>query len=213
MNVRTRVGVHLAACAAASVAVPASAAIVYFGNQNLTINSDFNGLYLNVLTGAYNTTGGGGGTVTGGWHINGYGNGYLNWFQSYDLGYLQGPPSGGGGGGTPVTSFANLAVGTLIDGSGAFASGDGASSNNLTLNGESIVGFKFQIGSGTHYGWFRVSLAGSLGAQPRKIVDWAYEDAAGVGILAGATPSAVPGGGLASLVLTGFGSAAFRRRR
>ncbi|MGA1708849.1 MAG: hypothetical protein ACO4CI_09190 [Phycisphaerales bacterium] len=189
---------------------------MYFGNQNLTINSDFNGLYLNVVTGAYNTTGGGGGTVTGGWHINGYGNGFLNWFQSpgSGLGYLQGEATASGGG-SPVSSFANLAVGTLIDGSpsNTFASGDGGSSNDLTLNGVSIVGFRFNISGLTHYGWFRVSLSGSLGAQPRKIVDWAYEDAAGVGILAGATPSAVPGGGLASLVLTGFGSAAFRRRR
>ncbi|MFZ9691993.1 MAG: hypothetical protein ACO3EP_08105 [Phycisphaerales bacterium] len=190
---------------------------MYFGNQNLTINSDFNGLYLNVVTGAYNVGGGVGSTVTGGWHINGYNPSTLTWYQSSPnaVGYLQGPPSGGGGGGTPVTSFANLAVGTLIDGSpsNTFASGDGASSNDLTLNGESIVGFRFNISGLTHYGWFRVSLSGSLGAQPRKIVDWAYEDAAGVGILAGVTPSAVPGGGLASLVLTGFGSAAFRRRR
>jgi hypothetical protein len=208
MNVRTRVGVHLAACAAASVAVPASAAIVYFGNQNLTINSDFNGLYLNVVTGAYNVGGGNAGTVPGGWHINAYSASTpLIWYQSSSnaVGYLQAPG--------PPTSFANLAVGTLIDGSGAFAIANSNSSNNLTLNGESIVGFRFNISGLTHYGWFRVSLAGSLGAQPRKIVDWAYEDAAGVGILAGATPSAVPGGGLASLVLTGFGSAAFRRRR
>jgi hypothetical protein len=212
MNVRTRVGVHLAACAAASVAVPASAAIVYFGNQNLTINSDFNGLYLNVVTGAYNVGGGNAGTVPGGWHINAYDASTLTWYQSSSnaVGYLQGPSPT-----PPQTSFANLAVGTLIDGSpsNTFANGDGGSSAYLTLNGESIVGFRFNISGLTHYGWFRVSLAGSLGAQPRKIVDWAYEDAAGVGILAGATPSAVPGGGLASLVLTGFGSAAFRRRR
>ncbi len=205
MNLRTRVGVHLAACAAASVAVPASAAIVYFGNQNLTINSDFNGLYLNVVTGAYNVGGGNGGTVPGGYHINPYGTSSLSWFQvpGGGVGYLK-DASG--------TALANLSVGTLIDGSAGTFSG-GGSSSNLTLNGTSIVGFRFNISGLTHYGWFRVSLAGSLGAQPRKIVDWAYEDAAGVGILAGATPSAVPGGGLASLVLTGFGSAAFRRRR
>jgi hypothetical protein len=206
MNLRTRVGVHLAACAAASVAVPASAAIVYFGNQNLTINSDFNGLYLNVVTGAYNVGGGDSDTVPGGWHINAYSaSTALDWYQNISnaVGYLK-DASG--------TALANLSVGTLIDGSAGTFSG-GGSSSNLTLNGTSIVGFRFNFSGSTHYGWFRVSLAGSFGAQPRKIVDWAYESDTGVGILAGATGSAVPGGGLASLVLTGFGSAAFRRRR
>ncbi len=210
MNLRTRVGMHLAVCAAASVAVPASAAVVYSGVQNLTINSDLNGLYLNVVTGAYNVGGGGSSTVPGDWHINVYGNIGLSWYEnnSNNTNYLFSA--------SDTSKLANLPAGTRIDGSsGIFQSGQqgAGTSSNLTLNGESIVGFTFDIGGFAHYGWLRVSLSNAYDAQPRSVVDWAYESDAGVGILAGATGSAVPGGGLAGLILTGFGSAAFRRRR
>ena len=175
-----RLAKHLSLAAALlAVASPASADVVWSGPVNLIINSDFNGLYLNVLTGAYNTTGGGGGTVEGGWHLNPYGATSLSWFQSTTngVGYLK-DASG--------TALANLSVGALIDGSGTF-SGGGASTN-LTLNGTSIVGFRFTLDGGTHYGWFRVSLSDTYSAQPRSIVDWAYESTVGTPIAAGVLP-------------------------
>ncbi len=198
MNLRARVGRHLAVCAVAATASAASADVVYFGNQNLIINSDFNGLYLNILTGDYNTTGGGGSSVPGGWHINPYGSTGLSWYQSGSngVGYMKTAS------GQPLS---NLAVGTLID-SSAFFSGGGASTN-LTLNGESIVGFRFTLSGGTHYGWFRVSLSDTYAGQPRSIVDWAYESTAGGGIDAGAIPA--PG----AIALLGMAGLAGSRRR
>ena len=199
VSLRGRLSRHLAVAAtvAAGAAGAASADVVYFGDQNLIINSDFNGLYLNVLTGAYNTTGGGGSTVEGGWHINPYGVTGLSWFQNSanGVGYLK-----------AGTALANLSVGALIDGSGTF--GSGGASTNLTLNGTSIVGFRFTLAGGTHYGWFRLSLSDSYGGQPRSIVDWAYESVAGAAIDAGAIPAP---GAVALLGLAGL--AGSRRRR
>jgi MYXO-CTERM domain-containing protein len=196
----TRLQLHLAAAAAVAAGIAgasADAQIVHFANQNLTINSDFNGLYLNVLTGAYNTTGGGGGTVAGGWHINPYGATSLTWWQngSNGVNYLQ---SGG--------ALTNLAPGAEIGASSPFATG--GASTNLTLNGTSIVGFRFNVGTATHYGWFRIALSSTYGGQPRSIVDWAYESTAGASIAAGAVPAP---GAFALLGLAGL--AGSRRRR
>ena len=200
VSLRGRLSRHLAVAAtvAAGAAGAASADVVYFGDQNLIISSSFNGLYLNVLTGAYNTTGGGGSTVEGGWHINPYGVTGLSWFQNSanGVGYLK----------DGTVPLANLSVGALIDGSGTF-SGGGASTN-LTINGTSIVGFRFTLDGGTHYGWFRLSLSDSYAGQPRSIVDWAYESVAGAAIDAGAIPAP---GAVALLGLAGL--AGSRRRR
>lgn len=198
--ISNRLQLHLAAAAAVAAGIAGSSAdaqIVHFANQNRIINSDFNGLYLNVLTGAYNTTGGGGTTVTGGWHINPYGATGLSWFQSgtNSVGYVQ---SGG--------LMSNLAAGTAIDSSSTF--GGSVLSNNLTLNGTSLVGFRFNVGTATHYGWFRIALAGTYGGQPRSIVEWAYNSTAGASINAGAIPAP---GALALLGLAGL--AGSRRRR
>lgn len=195
-----RLHMHLAAAAAVAAGLAgasASAEIVHFANQNRIINSDFNGLYLNVLTGAYNTTGGGGATVTGGWHINPYGSTGLSWFQNAvnSVGYVQ-----------SAGALSNLAAGTAIGASSSF--GGAGTSANLTLNGTSIVGFRFNVGTATHYGWFRIALAGTYGGQPRSIVEWAYENTAGASINAGAVPAP---GALALLGLAGF--AGSRRRR
>ncbi len=198
--ISNRLQLHLAAAAAVAAGIAgasADAQIVHFANQNLTINSDFNGLYLNVLTGAYNTTGGGGSTVTGGWHINPYGASGLSWFQSFTngVGYLR-----------DGANLANLAAGAEISSAGTFSGG--GSSSNLTLNGTSLVGFRFNVGTATHYGWFRIALADTLGGQPRSIVEWAYNGTAGEGIAAGAVPAP---GALALLGLAGL--AGSRRRR
>jgi MYXO-CTERM domain-containing protein len=202
VSLRGRLSRHLAIAAtvAAGAAGAASADVVYFADQNLIINSTTNGLYLNVLTGAYNTTGGGGSTVEGGWHINPYGSTGLSWYYSSSngVGYLK-DASG--------SALANLSVGTLIDGSSGTFSGFGASTN-LTLNGTSIVGFRFTLDGGTHYGWFRVSLSDTYAGQPRSIVDWAYESVAGAAIDAGAIPAP---GAVALLGLAGL--AGSRRRR
>lgn len=198
--ISNRLQLHLAAAAAVAAGLAGSSAdaqIVHFANQNRIINSDFNGLYLNVLTGAYNTTGGAGSTVTGGWHINPYGSTTLDWWQSTTnaVSYVQ-----------SAGALSNLAAGTAIGASSTF--GTAPLSTNLTLNGTSLVGFRFNVGTATHYGWFRIALAGTFGGQPRSIVEWAYNSTAGQSINAGAIPAP---GALALLGLAGL--AGSRRRR
>jgi MYXO-CTERM domain-containing protein len=223
-----RLDAHFAACAAAAAGVAmvgqsADAAIVHSGIINLTINNDTNGLYLNIATGAYNTTGGGGTTVPG-WDVNPYGGGtVLNFWNAAT-------PTGGTyvrGGGATGTTIANLAPDTLI---GAGISSGAAAFNTLTWSStqgaahtapgqnlgfvfssnQNIVGFRFfkegdPVGS-VHYGWMRIAL-GSAVSQPRQLVEYAYESEIGVGIGAGQVPA--PG----ALALLGLAGVVGTRRR
>ena len=48
---------------------------------------------------------------------------------------------------------------------------------------EKYIGVRFYIGTEQHYGWIRASIGAHL--EPMTIVDWAYEETPGVGILTG----------------------------
>ncbi|MBX3378042.1 MAG: PEP-CTERM sorting domain-containing protein [Phycisphaeraceae bacterium] len=202
-----------AGAAAMGAAQKADAAIVYSGVVNIPIASSTNGLYLNVVTGVINEPGNTTGATVPGWDINPWSSTALNFFNPA-------APAGGvyvqrvGGGGT-----ANLPVGEII---GAAPSGGrlyGASTAATTGNdpfvlnsADNIVGFRFQNeanGNATHYGWFRVSLSTTLSAQPRLLVEYAYEDVAGADIAAGAIPAP---GSLALLALGAVGVAGRRRK-
>lgn len=203
-----RLAKHFGAAAAAAVVVgSANAAIVWSGAVNIEIASTTNGLYLNVITGATNMPGSTGGATVPGWDINPWSSSTLNFFN----------PSNPTGGVYVRTSAAtagvsNLAAGTLIGASSLYTSGvaQTTGSNPFNLNSSSnIVGFRFfnEASSTIHYGWFRVSLAGTLAAQPRALVEYAYESDAGVAIAAGAIPA--PG----AIALLGLAGLAGRRRR
>jgi len=180
---------HLAVAAVAGLATSASSEIVWRA-VNLTIPGTTNGLYLNVVTGAFNTTGGTGSTVPG-WDVNPWSSTTLNFFNPT-------APTGGvymrlTSGGAPASGVSNLAGGTIIGSAstwssgGAQTTGPGAfvfnSSNNL-------VGFRFNNeATGTlHYGWMRISLSGTLQGQPRRVVEYAYESQPGASITAGELP-------------------------
>jgi hypothetical protein len=210
---------HFVACAAAAgaaamgVAQKADAAIVYSGVVNFPIQSTTNGLYLNVVTGAINEPGNTAGSTVPGWDINPWSSTALNFFSPT-------APAGGvyvqrvGGGGT-----ANLPAGTIIGavpgGGRAYGSSTGATTGNdpfVLSSADNLVGFRFQNeanGNATHYGWFRVSLSTTLSAQPRLLVEYAYEDVAGADIAAGAIPAP---GSLALLALGAVGVAGRRRK-
>jgi len=49
---------------------------------------------------------------------------------------------------------------------------------------ERYIGVRFYIGTEQHYGWIRASLGELI--DPLTIIDWAYEDTPGIGILTGA---------------------------
>lgn len=203
-----RLAKHFGAAAAAAVVVgSANAAIVHSGIVNLEIASTTNGLYLNVITGANNIPGNGGGGTVPGWDINPWSSTTLNFFNASN-------PTGGVyvRTSTATPGVSNLAVGTEIGASSLYSSGAAqtAGSNPFVLNSsDNIVGFRFfNEAAGTiHYGWFRVSLSGTLAAQPRALVEYAYESEAGVSIAAGAIPA--PG----AIALLGLAGLAGRRRR
>ena len=203
-----RLAKHFGAAAAAAVVVgSANAAIVHSGIVNIEIASTTNGLYLTVITGANNMPGSTGGSTVPGWDINPWSSTTLNFFN----------PSNPTGGvyvrtSTATPGVSNLAAGTLIGASSLYTSGvaQTTGSNPFNLNSsDNIVGFRFfnEASSTIHYGWFRVSLAGTLAAQPRTLVEYAYESEAGVSIAAGAIPA--PG----AVALLGLAGLAGRRRR
>ncbi|MCP4741223.1 MAG: hypothetical protein GY871_03195 [Actinomycetales bacterium] len=88
---------------------------------------------------------------------------------------------------------------------------------NLVSGTGEIVGFSFDVGGETFYGWIDYDLSMSEGEYAFTVNSWAYNDVAGQGIIAGqnqaAGSSAVPGlGGLAALAIGAAGVHTRRQR-
>ncbi len=210
MKIKNRLNAHFAACAvvAASAGVmgaahEADAAIVWSGLVNITIPSNVDGVYMNVLTGQTGTSGG---AVTG-WDINPYGATTLQFFGATGGGFVRGLGSSG-------TLVDNLAQGTLINASQSFGNGNAETTGATAFNAGSmsnLVGFRFvnEATGQTHYGWMRILLGGAgLASQPRAIIEYAYESVAGAGIGAGVI---IPAPG--AIALLGLAGLVSRRRR
>lgn len=208
MSFRNRLGRHLAACAAvaAGTAGTASADIVWSGIVDLNIPSTFNGLYLNLVTGQFENSGGTGSAVPG-WDIN--------FWSPSQLAFYGGSAAGAVGGNVYVGNadgVSNLAFGTEIGAGsnyqGSLAASAGANAFNLNSS-ENLVGIRFfnEAGGTIHYGWLRVELAGAVGDQPRAVVEYAFESTAGASIAAGVIPA--PG----AIALIGLAGLAGSRRR
>jgi hypothetical protein len=119
------------------------------------------------------------------------------------------------------SSFAsprNFGTGTTIDNSATWT----GSANRTTFKyvtsstftspdfgASSFMGFRFGSGS-YYYGYLEVTWNSTTNTF--QILSGAYESTANTGILAGATPSAVPGGGVSAMALMALGGGAFRRR-
>jgi hypothetical protein len=214
-SIKTRLDGHFVACSAVAaaaamggVAQNADAAIVHSGAVNLNVASTTNGLYLNVVTGQINEPGNTGGASVPGWDINPYSSGAMNMFNNSNT------PGGTYivGGGTGLAP-ANMPAGSPVGAAGPFGGGVIPTTGTFPFNlnsSNNLVGFRFvneANGNQVHYGWFRVSLAGTTTAQPRAVVEYAYEDVAGAAIPAGAIPA--PG----SLALLALGAAGLMGRR
>lgn len=108
-----------------------------------------------------------------------------------------------------------LSSGDLIDAS-ATAGGPFAVSLAYANNPDSqfddvtgaFIGLEFPINTVSHFGWIRVNIDNVAGTF--RIVDWAYESEAGVGIEAGAIPEP---SSLALLAAGAVGVATIRRRK
>jgi MYXO-CTERM domain-containing protein len=208
-NIAKRLDVHFAALATigavagiGATAQNADAAVVYSGVVNLPIASSTNGLYLNVITGAINEPGNTGGSSVPGWDINPWSSSGLAYFNP-------GAPSGGVYVQNGAGATANLPVGTLIDAASLYGAGGASTAGvmaHVLNSADNIIGFRFQNeanANAIHFGWFRVSLAGTLAGQPRTLVEYAYESQAGVGINAG-IPAPSAGMGLLALGAAGL---------
>ncbi len=171
----------------------AEAAIISSGVINKNVPSTTNGMYLNVVrwlqpgppADADNEPGNTGGSTVPGWDINPWSSTTLNYFNPTS-------PAGGvyvqrtGGGAT-----ANLPANTLIGAASVYGNSAAATTGaqpHVLNSSNNLVGFRFQDeldGNCVKYGWMRLSLAGTLQAQPRTLVEYAYENTCGAGIEAG----------------------------
>lgn len=211
-----RVDTRLAACAAlaaagvAVTATPAKADIIYGGMVNLNIPSTTQGIYLNVVTGAF-TTGGSSGAA--GWDVNPWSSTGLALFNSTNP----------GGTGTYVNATAggtmalNLAMGAPIGSSSFFGSNSSAaaSSSQFNLNSSNnLIGFRFlnEATGALNYGWMRISLGATAGGQPRSIVEYAFENS-GASIGAGVIPEPSTMALLSLMAVGAVGVRAWRKRK
>ena len=187
----SRLSKHFLAAAVAAgsasllAAHSASADIIYSGVVNFACAVDIDGCYINVQTGVLSN---GPGTGVPGWDVNPYSTaGGMNFFNSTGGGQIRYPGVTTGAAGnvalnTPVTSASSYNTATT-------AVTFGAAAGNWQYSANNIIGFKFIAADGlTHYGWMRFAMgaAGSSGtSMTRTIVDYAWENIAGLPINAG----------------------------
>lgn len=179
---------------------PASGVIVYSGLQNIPIPTTFDGVYLDLDSGATGTA------EFNGWDINPFFGGSAVG-SSADF-----QPAREGTGN--MDTIIQLDLLDMIDSSLFYSSGETGSSNHLGAPGnfqdgaEGYLGFRFvkNDASGPYYGWMRLTLTANT---PGGLVhDWAWEDS-GAAIPAGVVPEPTH----LMLSLLGFTSMLLRRQR
>jgi len=148
----------------------ASADVIYSNLQDLVIPTTFDGIYLDVESGANDTTG----TID--WDLNLIFGG-VGVFNSTDFQPVRETDAGNG-------TLSNLSSGAIVNALSTFDSsgGTGASTDHMgdtfTAGAEGYIGFQLTSGN---YGWMRVVLDGSGSA---FVKDWAYDTSGGSGFIA-----------------------------
>lgn len=196
-----------------TASLPGTAAIVYSGSQNLTVDwDDLEGISINMATGE----------IANGFPVEYDAGAWIN-FSLGGNGIFNGelihPMAGGVGAYDAETDhYLNLAPGTTVDVSGHFPSDGYASVNHPTntavagkflFEQSGFIGFEFQTveGGDSYYGWLRLTVTNQ--ETTGVIADWAYESTAGTGIQVGAVPEPAA----TAMLLSGFGALALGRRR
>ena len=162
------------------VTMPASrAAIVYSGVQNIPIPFDFDGVYLNIVSGATAFS------QPGTWNTEQWLNPFFGGVGIANSALVLPVITGADQivklfAGTPIGSGSNFALGE----SGS-STHTGPAANQFQIGAAGFMGYKWQPPGGgfDYYGWLRLEV-NNLGVG--KITDWAYENTAGANILAGA---------------------------
>lgn len=185
------------------LASPLPAAVIYSGVQNIPIPTTFDGIYLDIDTGATSTS------VITGWDINpffgGVGLGGSTDFQPARLSSSN------------MDTVVQFAINDLISDTLHYAAGENGSSDHLGAPGNfqdgvpGYLGFRFtkNNATGPFYGWMRLTLTGNTSGA--FIHDWAWEDNGGA-IYAGMMP-VVPEPSRALLLMLGLFAGALARRR
>ncbi len=186
------------------LALPAQAAVIYSGVQNIAIPTGFNGIYLNLDNAATGSS-----PITG-WDINPFfgGSGFANsaTFQPARLASGNLDPA-------IRLNLGDVVGSALIYASGFGGSGDpvshlGGGANQFAVGSEGYVGFRFNTdaSAGPYYGWIRVVFTNNTSGG--LIKDWAYDDTG-----AAITIESVPEPSRAIFLLFGISSLVLRRRR
>lgn len=178
-----------------AVASPGRAdSIHYSGPQNILIPLNFEGVYLRVDTGAI------GAAFPANWDIAPWLNPFFGGVYIASSPLLRPIVTG-------TDQILNIASGAMIDASSNFVLGEsgstthvGAAANQFQINTPGIIGFAFStsVGAPVRYGWMGIDI-NNTGAG--RIIDWAYEDTPGTGIVAGMTAIPEPSGALVLLLL------------
>ncbi|MBE7494297.1 MAG: PEP-CTERM sorting domain-containing protein [Verrucomicrobiaceae bacterium] len=179
--------------------VSAPAAVIYSGLQNISIPNDFEGVYLNTLTGATSTI------LPGNWNNAPMINPFFGGTAIGTSALLRPVITG-------ADQIENLAYSTIVGPGSSFAAGEsgssthiGAAANQFQLGVEGWLGYAFEStpGGSTMYGVMRLTLNNSgYGA---TIHDWYYDDSG--------APVSVPEPGRSGLLLVFLGCLVLRRRR
>jgi len=195
-----------AALAGAALAAPAvaKATIIYSGSipfpANFVIPNNFDGVYINFVTGQTGTA-----TFTG-----------FNW-DPYNGGTgLQFFWGGGVNGGLSLdtTTYATLAFGTPITSANTYLNVTStAATANWRAGADLYLGVRFvnSVTSATNYGWVHLTTSGATGF-PATIVDYAYENSGG-SILAGQVPEPTTFALLGVMAAGALGVRAWRKRK
>jgi hypothetical protein len=216
-----RLDQHFVACAAAAVAGTfvavdaADAAIVYSGVRDIVVdNTNSSGLYVDLQTG--NTGTSGASTPNYDFNIfnvgtsqppaNGialFGPATTRWVGYNAAGYAYANKLAAGANIGPASTFSTPVSGNttmMFDTYGPWAGAP-------TIDG--FLGFQFNDGGSTKYGWVRVSIPEITGTNAYRFTvhDWAYESDASAAIGAGVVPEPT------SLGLLAAGAAGLLMRR
>ena len=173
----------LAGAALAAPAIPNANATIVYNFVNVKFPSTTAGIYLNLFNGVFATTPGG----APGWDFNPWGSSSFNAWANNSAEATDGV-IGNFTGGSSATLVDNVPFGTLIDGTWTYVRSNSIETTGITAfnlsSSNNLVGIRFTNGANTYFGWIRISLSATSGAQPRAVVEYAYEDSGG-GILPG----------------------------
>ncbi len=207
----SQVALRLGMCAAAlaGVAAPATdanASIVTFSTP-ISIPPTFEGVYINLLTGANNVVP----SLVPGWDFGPWGTSTLNFFWPIN-------PTGTSGGVGGAT-YTDLAPGAVVSSASTFLqSAQGSATGAFQAAGTHTLGFRFfnESTSAVNYGYLRLTTTGPLGF-PARVDGWSFENTGGA-IAVGDTaavpePSTIALVALSALALGATNLRKLRRQR